>query len=491
MKNNIKNLLLASGMAALAGCNVGPDYVAPAFEPAKGELSQERFYRDDGLWKEATPMEAMPRGEWWKIFGDSELDRLVDLCAKNNPNLSAAFYRAEQARQAARIDESDFYPQLGGDASFSRTTVSPNAARTYPQFDNWSTGFLMTWDLDLFGRIRSIVDADVADAQASLEAYNSLMLSMKAQVARLYFTMRRYSSEIELLDRTLDVRKEQTDLVRRRVKLDFASDLDLQRAVQQEAEAAAQLASVIRARSVARNNMAILIGTTPSKLEFDEKPLGEELPRLPAAVPSELLERRPDIAAAERKVYAANARIGAAQAGFYPTVSITANTDLAADKLDKLINSSSFAWGISPQIYIPIFQAGRIYAQKQVALAAHKETLENYKATVLNAIGQVENSLSNINNLKSEYERRKEVSAASKKVYELTAKQYELGFVDYFSVSDASRLALISEREQISLYGGRFIACVDLIESLGGGWKLSDSKTAEKPSMYEKISERE
>ncbi len=489
MKNGIGNFIFAVSALALGGCMVGPDYVPPTAEIAKEDLSEKHFFRDDGLWKEATPLESLPKGNWWKVFNDPVLDSLLEQCKKNNPTLAAAFYRVEQARQNARMDESQLYPQMNGNASFTRVASSRNDTLTYPQYDKWTTGFGMTWDLDLFGRVMSIIESDVATAQATLDAYNSLMLSMQAQIARTYFSIRQYYSEVDLLVRTLKVRKEQTELIENRVKLDFASDLDLQRAIEQEAEAAAQLSAVKRSIALARNNIAILLGTTPSKLVLDDAPLGNVLPKLPEAVPSQLLERRPDIAAAEREVYAANARIGAAQAGFFPTISISANTDLSANKIDKLINSSSFAWGVSPQIYIPIFQAGRIYAQKQVALAAHKETLENYKATVLAAIGEVENAMSSINLLKDEYAKRADVTKASKNVYELTRKQYDLGFVDYFSVSDASRLALTNERAQISLRGDRFRACVDFIAAIGGGWELDEEEMQKrsgiKPGMYE------
>ncbi|MBQ2722170.1 MAG: efflux transporter outer membrane subunit [Opitutales bacterium] len=488
MKNIIKNLFMVATAFALGGCMVGPDYVAPTAEIAKEDLSEKHFFRDEGMWKEAAPAESLPKGDWWKIFSDPTLDSLLEQCRKNSPTLSAAFFRVEQARQNARIDASAFYPQANGRGSFARTGNSQNIETAYEQVDRWTVGLGMTWDLDLFGRIRSIINADVADAEAAFDAYNSLMLSMQSQVAKQYFTIRQHCSEIELLERTLAVRKEQTELIANRVKLDFASDLDLQRAIQQEAEAGAQLAAVRRAMAIARNNIAILIGTTPSKLELTDAPLGEILPKLPQAIPSQLLERRPDIAAAERAVYAANARIGAAHAGYFPTVSISANTDLQANKVDKLLNSSSFAWGISPQIYIPIFQAGRIYAQKQVALAKHKETLENYKATVLTAIGEVENAMSQINNLKIEYAKRMDVTKASNKVFELTRKQYDLGFVDYFSVSDASRNALLNEREQINLRGDRFRACVDFITAIGGGWELNKEAVENqdiKPSMYE------
>ncbi len=490
MKRGIYNFVFAAAAFALGGCMVGPDYVPPTAEAAKEDLSEKHFYRDEGLWKEATPAESLPKGDWWKIFNDPALDSLLEQCKKNNPSLKAAFYRVEQARQNARMDESQLYPQMNGNASFLRTATSKNLTSPYSNYDKWTTGLGMTWDLDLFGRVMSIIESDIATAQATYDAYNSLILSMQAQVAKTYFSIRQYYSEVDLLVRTLEVRKEQTKLISDRVKLDFASDLDLQRAIQQEAEAAAQLAAVRKSIDTARNNIAILIGTTPSKLVLDDAPLGDVLPKLPDAVPSQLLERRPDIAAAEREVYAANARIGAAHAAYFPTVSITANTELSANKIDKLINASSFAWGISPQIYIPIFQAGRIYAQKQVALAAHKETLENYKATVLSAIGEVENAMSSVKNLKEEYIKRSDVTAASNKVYELTRKQYDLGFVDYFSVSDASRLALANERTQISIRGDRFRACVDFIAAIGGGWELpkedsDDVRNDLKPAIYE------
>lgn len=479
MKNYKHNILFFGMAVALAGCMVGPDYVEPSVGALESDLKAEHFFRDEGLWKEAVPADSLPKGDWWSVFGDAQLDSLLKQCRENNPNLSAAFYRVEQARENARMEKSQLYPWLSGNGSFETVNPSKNVAQSSGSYEKWTTGFGLTWDLDLFGRIRSILEADIADAQAELDAYNNLILSMQTSVANSYFTIRQYRSEIELLDRTLNVRKEQTDLVRRRVELDFASELDLQRAIQQECDAAAQLAALQRSLALEKNNIAILVGTTPSKLNIKIEPLGEVLPKLPAAVPSQLLERRPDIAAAERAVYAANARIGAAHAGYFPTVSISANTDLSANKIEKLVNSSSFAWGISPQIYIPIFQAGRTYAQKQVALAAHKETLENYKAVVLNAIGEVENALSEINNLRVEYKKRIDVTNASLKVQELTIRQYELGFVDYFSVSDAQRQALIDEREQIALRGSRFRACVNLIAAIGGGWQLNDEEQRE------------
>lgn len=485
MKSKQQIISAITAAAALGGCTVGPDYVPPSNDFVKQELSEAHFYRDENLWKEAAPADSLPKGDWWAVFNDPVLADLLKQCRDNNPNLIAAYYRVEQARQSARMDAADLYPQAGADVSFTRTDGSRNFTSS-SNYDRWLTGLTFTWDLDLFGRVQSIIESDIALAQSSYDLYNNLILSMQTQVASTYFTLRQYTSEVDLLIRTLDTRKKYTELVRRRVKLDFASDLDLQRALQQEYEAAAQLSTVERQIASAKNQLAILVGSTPAAFVFKDAPLGDVLPKLPEAVPSQLLERRPDVAAAEREVYAANARIGAAQAGFFPTVSITANTNLEANNIDKLINASSFAWGISPQVYIPIFQAGRVYAQKQVALAAHKETLENYKATVLNAIGEVENALADINYLAREYDKRSAVTKASLRVQDLTITQYELGSVDYFSVSDAQRQALLNEREQLRLKGDQFRACVNLIAALGGGWESKSSKYDEvMPSFYE------
>ena len=471
MMRTFHKTLFCFAAAVLAGCTVGPDYVPPESELSLDIISEDRFYRDENLWKEATPADKLPKGDWWSVFNDEILNDLLKLCRDNSPTLASAFYKIERAREAVNIDAADLYPQANGNAAFTKTERSHNFTGS-STYEKWLLGMGFTWDLDLFGRVRSMIDADTADAQAQLYAYNSLMLSLQTSVAVEYFTLRQYSSEVDLLIRTLDVRKKQTLLVRRRVKLDYANELDLQRALQQEYEAAAQLATLERQIAVSKNRLAILIGVAPSRLMMNDAPLSESLPKMPAAVPSQLLERRPDIAEAERKVYAANARVGVAQAGFFPTVSISANTDLSANKVDKLIQASSFAWGVSPQIYIPIFQAGRIYAQKRVALAAHKESLEEYKA----AIGEVENALSEINYLEREYDKRTFVTKASLKIQELTLKQYEQGYVDYFSVSDAQRLALENERSQIRLRGDRFRACVALIGALGGGWSVAEGE---------------
>ena len=249
-QGKIANAVFTVSALALAGCMVGPDYVEPSFKIAEEELMKEHFSRDEGLWKTALPADSLPKGDWWKVFNDKTLDSLLKQCRENSPDLKAAFWRVEQARETALMDQSDLYPQLNGNASYSRTGTSRNARGYSGTYDNWAAGFGITWDLDLFGRIRSIIESDVAEAQASLDEYENLMLLMQAQVATLYFTIRQYSSEIELLERTVKVRKDQTQYVARRLKYGEANDVDMQRALQEEYDASAQLASVERQMAI-------------------------------------------------------------------------------------------------------------------------------------------------------------------------------------------------------------------------------------------------
>jgi len=473
MKSKFSKTLCSLGvLTLLGGCTVGPAYKNPAPETKKTEaLTEAHFARDEGLWKTAVPADTLPKGNWWVVFNDAQLSALLDQATRENPDLASAFYRMEQAREAASMKQSELYPWLTGDASFNRFRNSYNM--DYGQsgtFNDWMVGVGLTWDADLFGRIRSLVKAEKANAQAMRDAYQTTLLLLQAEVARTYFTLRQYKSEISLLQRTLSVRKDQTAFVEKRVRFDFSSEVDLQRALQEEYEAAAQLSGVQRQLVLAENYMAALLGTVPAKLKLSYSDLGDTLPPLPQAIPSELLERRADVARAEREVFAANARIGAATAAFFPTVSITGNTGLEASKIDKLLNASSFAWGISPQVYVPLFQAGRLSAQKQVSLAAYEQTVQDYRSVVLRAIREVEDALADVNLLGVQYERRDAVCKASNKVEELTRKQYDLGYIDYFAVSDAQRLALLNERERLRLKGDRFRACVGLVASLGGGW---------------------
>lgn len=327
------------------------------------------------------------------------------------------------------------------------------------------------------------INLERALVQASYNLYCNMMLSIHARIASEYFFARQCESEIKLLSDTLKVRKIQTEFVQKRLSLKFASKLDLSRAKVLEYEAASQLDYVKRQLDAAKNRIALLCGRSATDFELKCAPLTDSLPNIPKVFPSQLLERRPDIAAAERNVYAANAQLGADTAAFFPTISITGDVGFKANRIENLLEAGSLAWGISPQLYIPIFQAGKLCAQKDADIAAHKEATEKYKSTVLGAIEEVETLLSDISHMNREYENRRQTSAHSADVQMYTQKQYELGGQDYFAVSDAQRQYLTYKREEIRLLGARYRSYVSLVMSLGGGWE----NKYENPSAFELV----
>ena len=463
--SKISNLAAQAAMSFFfllyCGCVMIPDYEDPKLDLPDYGLEAGNFKYKANLWKNATPSDNLPKGDWWKVFGDETLNKLIAECDKNNPDIAAAF-----------VSEADLYPHAHSSDYYMRDGRSYNFEPVPTgSYDSWVVGLGTTWYLDLFGRIQSLVIKDRALAQASYDMYCNLMLSIHAKIAAEYFFVRQCESEIKLLEETLAVRKEQTEFVQKRKKLNFASKLDLSRAKVLEYEAASQLDSVKRQLDAAINRIASLCGKSASKFELDCPPLGDALPKIPKVMPSQLLERRPDIAAAEREVYAANAQIGSDTAAFFPTISITGDVGFKANNIESLLEASSLAWGISPQVYIPIFQAGKLYAQKKSDLAAHKAATEKYKSAVLRAIEEVESALSDLGNMEREYENRKKTSTHAAEVQSYTQKQYELGLEDYFAVSDAQRQYLLYKREEIRLLGARYRTCVALVMALGGGWE--------------------
>lgn len=475
---------LSSALLFACGCVMIPEYEHPKNSLPKYVLEAKNFKYDKSLWKSATPIDDLPKGNWWKIFNDETLNALMEECDKNNPDITAAFYNVEKMKERAFVEESDLYPHINSRDYYMRNGLSdgflPVPTGTY---NSWVVGLGTTWDLDLFGRIQSMVVKERALVQASYNLYCNLMLSIHTRIASEYFFARQCESEIKLLSDTLKVRKIQTEFVQKRLSLKFASKLDLSRAKVLEYEAASQLDYVKRQLDAAKNRIALLCGRSATDFELKCAPLTDSLPNIPKVFPSQLLERRPDIAAAERNVYAANAQLGADTAAFFPTISITGDVGFKANRIENLLEVGSLAWGISPQLYIPIFQAGKLCAQKDADIAAHKEATEKYKSTVLGAIEEVETLLSDISHMNREYENRRQTSAHSADVQMYTQKQYELGGQDYFAVSDAQRQYLTYKREEIRLLGARYRSYVSLVMSLGGGWE----NKYENPSALELV----
>lgn len=467
--NCSRALLCAAAAALLGACTLEPDYEVPETPLNAKVEALKSFKYAEGQWKQACPQDNLPKGKWWLIFNDDNLNKLIETCRANNPNLKSAFCAVEDARAKAFMTEGELYPWVNADAAYSRTGTSENSANYRGTYSDYALGLGLTWDIDLFGRVQALLASDTAEAQAVFAAYENVMLMLECETASTYFTILQYNSEIDILSETVKTREAQLEIIKNRFAANYSSKTDLKRAEQQLYEAKSQLAAVQTTKDTSVNYLAYLVGTIPSK--FDE-PTGNlvyaKLPETPLALPSTLLERRPDIAEAERKVYAANYRIGAANSAFFPTVQLTSSVGLDSQKADTLFNSASLAWGVSPNVYIPIFQGGTLWGQRKSAIAYHAQVVEAYKAIVLNAIYETESALSTIRDLKVEYEARAQTASASREVQELTKDQYEAGAIDYFEFTDAERLALLNERERINVMGNRFRAVINLVLAIGG-----------------------
>lgn len=476
----IARAALAAAAASLVGaCTMEPDYEVPETPLNAKADAMKDFKYAEGLWKTAAPSDDLPKGKWWEIFSDPALNAIMEACRANNPDLKSAFYTVERARQQARMTESELYPWANANASWTKTGTSKNETSYRGTYEDYRIGLGLTWDLDFFGRVQALLASDTAEAQALFAAYENTMLMIEAEAAAAYFSILQYNSEIELLGETVRTREAQMKIEEERLKANYSSELDLMRARQLYFEAQAQMAAVVGTRDSTSNYLAYLSGTIPARFAPSAARIPETLPKIPHVVPSELLERRPDIAAAERRVFAANYRIGAAKSAFFPTVQITSSLDLASGDVDTLINSGSLAWGVSPKIYMPIFQAGMLMAQYDMALAEHMRISEEYKAAVLNAIYETENALSSIKNLRKEYSAAEEAAKAAKMVEKLTREKLDRGAIDYFEYTDAQRLALTNERERIRLRADQFRAVISLVRAVGG----SPEGRGQKPNL--------
>ena len=457
----------------LAGCAVGPNYHRPeTAAPASYKSTNEL-----GTWKEAAPLDNVPKGAWWEIFGDQTLNELENEAAAANQELKAAMSRVEQARATARVARSELFPSLNADPSFTRQRYSPNQV---PNFGNvtantWSVPLDLSYEIDIWGRVRRGFEGARAEAQGALAAFGNVLLTLQADVARNYFTLRALDAELATVTATVELRHEQVRLVRSRFEGGIGNELDVARAETELATTEADAASLGQQRAELENALAILEGANPSTFKvtgvtdagstWTPKP-----PAVPAGLPADLLERRPDVAEAERQLAAANARIGVATAAFFPVVRLTGSGGYLSGDVETLFNWESRVWSIGPSVSLPIFAGGRNRANLEHSRAAYEESVAAYRQRILVAFGDVENSLSGVQQLSLQAEAQARAVANSKRAAELASDRYRSGIVSYLEVVDANREWLQAERSQAQLTGQRLAMSVQLIKSLGGGW---------------------
>lgn len=432
-------------------------------------------------WKQATPADVLPRGDWWKSFNDPALDALVERALAANQNLAAAAARVEQARAAAGLARSAYFPAVGVGASVDRGRTSRTTDNVFPVAETTTnrTAFDASWELDLFGRVRRLNESARAEAAASAADFESVRLALTAEVATSYFSLRALDRETTLVTDGVALRRRALELVQSRRSNGAATDFDLARAEAELASTEADAAALANRRASLQNALAVLLGEAAPAFEIQN--VKQEMiapPAIPAGLPSELLERRPDIAAAESALVAANARIGVAKAAFFPAISLTGSAGYASGDIDRLFNSDSRLWSIGPSLYLPIFQGGRNRANLARSRAAFEENVAFFRQRVLVAFREVQDALTATQLLTDQAAAQDRAVAAARRAGVLAQTRYDAGYVNYFEVIDAQRTVLAAEREAAQLSAQRLVNSIGLIKALGGGWSHNPSVAA-------------
>jgi multidrug efflux system outer membrane protein len=449
--------------------SVGPDYARPA-------VAAPAAYRDPSdaeAWKAAAPADAIPRGEWWKLFSDPALDALESRALTANQDLQAAAARVDQARAAAGIARSADLPQLAVAPSLARERTSSTTDNVFPvaQSTTYRAPLALSWEIDLFGRVRRLREGARAEAEASAATIESVRLALTAEVAADYFSLRALDRELGAVRDSTALRQRALELVSARFKAGAAAEVDVARAETELATAQAEAAGLGVRRASLQDALAVLVGEAapvfvlPSVADAPALP-----PAVPAGLPANLLERRPDVAAAERALAAANARIGVARAAFFPAISLTGSAGFASGDLDRLFESDSRTWSIGPSLYLPIFQGGRNRANLERSRAAYEESVAVFRQRVLVAFREVQDALTGLRLLADQAAAQDRALASARRAAGLAQVRYDAGYVSYFDVVDAQRTALATERASAQLSGQRFVTSIALIKSLGGTW---------------------
>ncbi len=455
-------------LLALTSCTIGPDY----HKPDAAQLAPAQW-----RWKLAQPADQLPKGTWWNVFHDPVLADLETNAIAGNQNLHAAVARVDQARAAARLTRGQFFPELSLDPAVSRQRVSGNEPIPFPiklkpiDLNTFNVPLDLSYEVDLWGRVRRSFESVRAEAQVTAADYQNILLTLTADVAVNYFLIRSLDAEIHLLRRTIDLRDQSVQILQGRFSAGAIPEMDLSQARTAFASARADLADTTRQRAETMDAIALLCGKPVSSLAIPDRPLPSEPPAVPVGLPSSVLERRPDIAAAERTLASRNARIGVARTAWFPVVYLAGQAGFLSGDAGKLFSSDSFTWSLGPGVSIPVFTGGRTAAGIKQAEASYQEALANYRQSAFNAFKEVEDSLAQITFWSQQAAAQTEALDSARRVTALTRARYEAGVLTYFEVINAQRDELQFQLQDAQLAARRFAATVRLIKSLGGGWE--------------------
>jgi NodT family efflux transporter outer membrane factor (OMF) lipoprotein len=452
--------LIALAASLVAGCAVGPVYQRPATpEPAAFKEAQG--------WVPAAPADTLERGPWWTLFGDPVLNQLADSVEVSNQNVAAAIASYAQARALVAEQRAALFPSVNLDSSADRSGASRAGAN-----NNYRLSIGSSWEPDVWGRLRSGVTAASANAQASAADLAAARLSAQGELALDYFTVRQVDAQRELLLSTIEGYKRVLQITQNRFNAGIAARSDVLQAETQLANAQSDELTLVRQRAQNEHAIAILVGKAPADFSLPVLPWQVNVPQIPVGVPATLLQRRPDIAADERRVAAANAQIGVERAAYFPNIGLTASYGTSGSRVADLFSASNAAWSFGLSAAQSIFNAGAIRARVQGAEAQHQQAVARYRQTVLTAFGDVEDQLSATRVLARQQELRQQAADAASRVEVLLLNRYKAGQVSYTDVVLAQATALSARRALVLVQADRQTTTVALIQSLGGGWHV-------------------
>ncbi len=470
IREKIFYLAISAALLLISACSVGPDYARPALETPAA-------YKETEAAKSSQSLEDVVSRNWWEIFADPELNSLEQQVEISNQNVAQAEGQFRQARALVQAARAAYFPTVTVGVGMTRTATSATSgsstSRNNQTFTEHSLPVDVSWELDVWGRIRRTVESSEATAQASAADLEAATLSARAELAQDYFQLRSLDGQKQLLDNTAVAFEKSLELTNNRYRSGIASRGDVLQAETQLKTTQAQAIDVGVQRAQLEHAIALLIGKAPADLTIAETPLATQAPTIPTGVPAELLKRRPDVASAERTVASANAQIGVAEAAYYPTVSIDTPGGFESSSASKWLSAIGRFWSAGLSASETLFDGGSRRAQVDQARAVYDADVAAYHQSVLAGFQEVEDNLAAQRILASEAQAQDEAVQAAQQSLAVTTNQYQAGIVSYLNVVVAQTIALTNERTAVDILGRRLNASVLLIKALGGGWKAS------------------